>query len=251
MNVILIVETFVAFVIAVTLHEAAHAGMASLLGDSTAVSRGRLSLSPRRQMATVGTIVALVLSVSVPAGLGWGKPMEIDARRMRVGPNVGTILVALAGPAVNALLGIGLAATLHLIPSYGTLAAHSALCGGSGAFLQRCLSGAQPVYLLRLEQFGYIFAITNILLALLNLIPLYPLDGYHLLFALLPSGPAVAYRDFSRYMEVTLLAIFFVIPYLLLLLRIASISPGLWFAEWSNSIASIFSGGAFSFYLLL
>ena len=100
-NAIVIVETFLAFVVAVTIHEAAHAGMAALLGDSSPLASGRLSLSPRRQMATIGTIAAIVFAFDYFGGLGWGRPVDVDARRLRVGPNFGLILVSLASPVVQ------------------------------------------------------------------------------------------------------------------------------------------------------
>ncbi|HEV2461850.1 MAG TPA: hypothetical protein VGS80_26130, partial [Ktedonobacterales bacterium] len=122
-NVILFVETFIAFVIAVTLHESAHAAAAAALGDSSPAAAGRLSLAPRRQMAAIGTIVAIVYSFGIcPAGMGWGRPMDVDARRLRVGPNFGLILVALAGPLINLAIGIGIVLALPLIPGYDQLA---------------------------------------------------------------------------------------------------------------------------------
>lgn len=253
MNVIVIVETFIAFVIAVTLHEAAHAAMATLLGDSTAVSRGRLTLAPRRQMAPIGTIVALVLSFRIPpASLGWGRPMEIDARRMRVGPNAGTILVALAGPLLNIILGAGIAAGLSFVPAYPALTHQLLSCGGTfGQGLQTCLAPAQPWYILRLEQFAFILAAANIVLALLNIIPLHPLDGYHVLFALLPSGPAISLRNFAPYMELLLLVIFFVIPLILEFAGIVGVSPAGWLMQGATAIAYHLSGSAYAFYLAL
>ena len=108
-NVIVVVETFIAFILAVVIHEAAHAATAALLGDTTLAARRRLSLNPRRQLSAIGVIVAIAQSFNLYAGLGWGKTLEVDARRLRVGPNLGTILVALAGPVVNAIIGIGVA----------------------------------------------------------------------------------------------------------------------------------------------
>lgn len=227
-NVILIVETFIAFVIAITLHEAAHAGMATLLGDAMPSSEGRLTISPRRQMAGIGTIVAIVSCVGgFPGGLGWGKPVDIDARRLRVGPNVGSILVALAGPLMNAILGVAVSFGLLLIPGFQRLGLAALRCGNStfGGALQGCLSQAQPWYLLRLEQFLVAFAATNILIALLNIIPLHPLDGYRVLYALLPTRQALSFRKFEPYMELTLLVIFFVIPWILSFVHLFSFDP--------------------------
>jgi Zn-dependent protease len=226
-NVIWIVEVFIAFVIALALHESAHAAAAAALGDGTPLSNGRFSLAPRRHMSAIGTIVAIVFAMgTVPTGLGWGKPVDVDARRLRVGPNFGLILVALAGPLVNALLGFAVLFGLRLLPGANALQVSFDRCSGSesgsalgfalaGQPLQTCLSGAQNIAVLRVEQFLFAFAVSSIALALLNIIPLHPLDGYKILFALLPNRQAVRYRDFEPYMEFTLLVIFFVLPVLL------------------------------------
>src|SRR5690242_6855124 len=228
-NVIWIVEVFIAFVIALGLHESAHAATAAALGDGTPLSNGRLSLAPRRHMSAIGTIVAIVFAMKpfflFPTGLGWGKPVDVDARRLRVGPNLGLILVALAGPLVNALLGFAVLFGLRLLPGYNALLLSFDRCAGfdvaagglavAGQPLQTCLSGAQNIAVLRVEQFLFAFAVSSIALAILNIIPLHPLDGYKILFALLPNRPAVRYRDFEPYMEFTLLVIFFVLPVVL------------------------------------
>lgn len=258
-NIIVSVETFVAFIIAITIHEASHAGMAALLGDSTPSSDGRLSLSPRRQMAIIGTIVAIVysLSASLPIGLGWGKPVDLDARRMRVNPNVGMILVAIAGPLVNLGIGLGLAALLQVAPGYQSLG-HAlttpinCLGQGGGQALQACLAqnSAQPIYLLRIEQFVFAFAVTNIVLALLNIIPLHPLDGYQVLYALLPTTQAVGLRKFEPYMELILLVIFFVVPRVFALLG-ADVNPGGALAYYANDIGRHFAPYVQAFYAAL
>lgn len=248
MNVILIVETFIAFVIAITIHEAAHAGMATLLGDPTPAAEGRLTVSPRPQMAAVGTIVAIVSCIGgLPGGLGWGKPVDFDARKLRVGPNLGSILVALAGPLMNAILGVAVAFGLLLIPGFHLLGLATLRCGassiGAGLFggpLQGCLSQAQPWYLIRIEQFLLAFAVTNILLALLNIIPLHPLDGYRVLYALLPTRQALSFRNFEPYMELTLLVIFFVIPWILSFVHLFTFDPsGLLIAAANHIVGNI------------
>ncbi len=254
MNVIVIVETFVAFMIAITLHEAAHAGVAALLGDGSAVSQGRLSLAPGRQMTATGTLVAVFLSFTAVVGLGWGRPMEIDAQRMRVGPNFGTILTALAGPVVSILLGVVVAFGLASIPGASSLATNGFICEqvvGHGLALQGCLTASQPVYALRLEQFGIIFAVASIAIGLLNLLPLHPLDGYHILFALLPVGAAIRYRNWSPYMELILLVVFVALPLLLAAFGAANFNPGRWFADLANAIVNSITGGAFGFYPVL
>lgn len=251
MNTLVIAETFLAFVIAVTLHEAAHAAMAGLLGDGSSWSAGRLSLNPRRHLAAVGSIVAITLSFGIPlgglpVGLGWGKPVEVDTRRVRVGPDTGVFLVALAGPVFSLAMGFLFAVILRFMPGYQDLALFSDRCVGAGSILQTCLSHAQPVWQLRLEQFLYVLAVANVLLAILNLIPLHPLDGYGLLFALLPNGPAVRFRDFKPYMEMVLLVIFFLVPYLLGLMGLSQLNPGFWLADLAQIATSAISGPVYS-----
>lgn len=256
MNVIVIVETMIAFVVAITLHEAAQAAMGTVLGDETAMAHGRLSFAPGKQLAPIGTIVAVALSFHlIPAGLGWGRPIDMDARRMRVGPNTGTILVAVAGPVMNALVGVAVAVALHIVPGYNGLAARTGTCGGlglvQGQALQSCLAAAQPVWALRIEQFAFILAVTNITIALVNILPLHPLDGYYVLFALLPAAQAIRYRNWMPYMELALLVIFFVVPYLFLLAGIAGFSPADWFAGWAYHLTSGITGQAYDFYRAL
>lgn len=251
MNTVVVAETFVAFVIAVTLHEAAHAAMALLLGDDSPRAEGRLSVNPRRQMAAIGTIVALTLSFSaggIPAGLGWGKTVEVDTRRIRVGPDAGIFLVALAGPLFSLLMGLFFGILLHFAPGYvslNELVGRCTLDSGMGATLQQCLSHAQPIWQLRLEQFIFLLAATNILLAITNLIPLHPLDGYNIVFALLPNDAAVRFRDFRPYMEFCLLILFFVIPFLLELIHLGFLNPGYWLASFAAELASHLSGVAY------
>ena len=264
MNVILIVETFVAFIIALSLHEAAHAGMATILGDSTPAGDGRLSLAPTRHMAAIGTIVAIVSCVSTfPGGLGWGRPVDIDARRMRGGPNTGLLLVALAGPTMNAIIGTGLALGLHAIPGFGALSSRAIQCSGTSGFgvsLQKCLSTAQSPYLIRVEQFLIVLAVTNILIALVNIIPLHPLDGYRVLYAILPTRQALAFRNYEQYMEFMLLVLFFVVPYLFAIVGLGAspttwlgllTNPGQWLIVHANMLASRAIGPVAGIYVLL
>jgi Zn-dependent protease len=259
------IEAFIAFMIALSLHDAAHALTASFLGDPIPASKGRLSLLPTRHMTAIGTIVAIVSSFRVLAGLGWGKPVEVDARRLRVGPNAGTILVALAGPLANVVLGLGVAFGLYLIPGYSQLQSTLNVCNplpgySTGSALQDCLTNERTAQLvqhslqswpvLRIEQFLIVFAVTNIGLALINIIPLYPLDAYNVVFALLPTYPAIRYRNFIPYMELTLLVIFFLIPVVLGFLGIPFDPLGL-LADLARTIVQAVAGPAIAFYMVL
>src|SRR5215813_13075671 len=116
MNVIFIVMLLVAFVFSICIHESAHALIALALGDPGPRNDGRISLNPLRQMTAMGTAVAIVLAFLFGFTLGWGKPVRFDALKLKFGPNVGTILVALAGPLANLALGVGCAFALAAIP---------------------------------------------------------------------------------------------------------------------------------------
>lgn len=223
MNVILMVETFVAFILAVTIHGAVQARVATILGDTTSRLRGRLSLLPQQHLSAIGMIVGIVFSVgSLGAGIGWGKPLELDARKLRIGPNIGTIVVALSGLLFNALLGVAILLLFNVLPNQGAFASQANACLNSGHFggsLQSCVQ-VMPAWALRIEQFFYVFGLTNIAIAILNIIPLHPLDGYHVLFALLPTRQALGWRNFAPWGELLLLVIFFVVPIILQFLNI-------------------------------
>jgi Zn-dependent protease len=248
-NVVLVLETLLAFVIVITLHESAHAAVAALLGDSMAVSDGRLSVNPARHIVPLGLLVAGVLSFAPTyTGVGWGKPVRYDSTRLRVGPNVGTILVALAGPVLNLLMGVAIALGLRFVPGYSQLASATELSTGrcslslSGQELEHCLAILQPAWVLRLEQFAIVLALTSLVVAMVNVLPLYPFDGYKVLFALLPSPQAVAYRRWEPYMEAIVLAIFFVLPFLLGLIGIP-FSPAVFLRSLADMLFVSLSGG--------
>jgi Zn-dependent protease len=173
---------------------------------------------------------------------------------MRCGPNAGLILVALAGLMVNLLLGLIIAFLLTVIPGYAALASAGANCTiaslAQGQAIQQCLSIAQPGVVLWAEQFAFTFALTNIVLALVNVIPLHPLDGYRILYALLPGPQAVSIRRLEPYMELILLVIFFVVPYVLAFLGIP-FSPGNLLISWSLHLLSNISPNVGFFYLFL
>lgn len=251
------IETFVAFVLALILHNCAQALMAAALGDRTPVNKGRFSFLPGAHLSAIGVIVAIVTSISAACGLGWGKPVETDATRLRPGPNTGIIIVALTGIITNLVIGLGIAFGLKFLPGVPALETAYANCLGPdgrpvgvGSLLITCLHGAQPAWLLYIMQFLIAFAVTNVGLALLNIIPLYPLDGYYILFAILPSGPAITYRNVIQYMELILLLILFLIPYLLQILQI-HFDPALIIGNLARSLVYAVGSPAFSYYLAL
>ncbi len=208
-NVILSLMIILAFLIAIPLHELGHALMASLLGDSTPRSEGRQSLSLRSHIDPVGMLLCIILAfqpvvflgsisggilLSGPVGLGWGQPVKPDPWKMRVGPNTGVFLVALAGLLFSLIIGLLAAVVLYFL-----LPLHQML--------------TNP-FLLRLMQFLVAFAGVNISLAIFNIIPLHPLDGYQMLYAILPSRQAIQFAKSAPYGPFIILAIFFLLPFL-------------------------------------
>jgi len=157
-----VVYLIIGLLLAISVHECSHAWVANELGDPTAKNAGRLSLNPFAHLHPLGTISLLLL------GLGWGKPVPVDASRLRPGAKLGMALVALGGPTANfvtaALLAIPL--RLRLIP-----------------FMPRSIGGFIVSYG---ELISWVVWL-NIAMAIFNLIPLTPLDGSRLLSVLLPT----------------------------------------------------------------
>ncbi|SEQ68415.1 Zn-dependent protease (includes SpoIVFB) [Solimonas aquatica] len=160
-------------IFAITVHEAAHGYAARALGDRTAQMMGRLSLNPLRHIDLVGTVVVpLVLLILGGFLFGWAKPVPVDYRNLKH-PRRDMALVAAAGPASNALMAI----------AWGILLRVS---------LEQ---GADEGLWMGLRYMAVSGILINLVLMVLNLIPLPPLDGGRVLTGLLPAR--LAYR-FSR-----------------------------------------------------
>lgn len=168
------------FLVALCVHEWAHAWVASRRGDPTPVLAGRLSLLPWAHWDLVGTLLlpaACILS-GIPA-FGWAKPVPIDARHFR-NPRLDTALVAAAGPFSNfcmAALGAVCLSFLHPMP----------------------VSETAPQWLAALVSIGEVgfamFIQLNLVLAFFNLLPIPPLDGFMIVQSVLPVR---AIRVFHR-----------------------------------------------------
>ena len=170
-----------ALVVAITVHECSHALIASRLGDNTARQLGRLTLNPLKHLDPSGTVLMLV------AGFGWGKPVPVNQDRLLHG-RVGMGLVAGAGPLSNLVVAFLLAIPIKLgvlqWSSPGLAQTTRVMTGG----LQEGLS----------DILGLVIFF-NLLLAVFNLIPLFPLDGSKVLAGLLPRDLATAYSRLERY----------------------------------------------------
>src|SRR5512141_1330727 len=93
-----LVYLMTALLVALTVHEASHALVAYWLGDATPKNMGRLSLNPFAHLEPFGVLMIMIV------GLGWGKPVRIQAENLKPGPRLGMALVAAAGPISNVLL---------------------------------------------------------------------------------------------------------------------------------------------------
>ncbi|OGM17999.1 hypothetical protein A2685_00870 [Candidatus Woesebacteria bacterium RIFCSPHIGHO2_01_FULL_37_10] len=184
-----LIAWILAFIIAITIHEAAHAWMADKLGDPTARLMGRLSLNPLVHYDPVGTTLLLGLVFMRSLGLpvipfGWAKPVRFDPFNLK-NPRRDSAMISLAGPVSNLLLAALLSLILRLS-------------------------------LLPYSSFGLIFTLIspvitlNVVLAIFNLVPVHPLDGGKIFIGLLPRDQAEeADRFLTRYGMLILIFLIF------------------------------------------
>ena len=167
-----VVFALVAIVVALTLHEFAHAAVASLCGDKTSKAQGRLSLNPLNHIDPVGFLMLFVF------GFGWAKPVNIRPARFRH-PRLGCVLTAAAGPLCNLLQAFIFAFPAYLLSVEAQI--KDSAVAGNFAML-----------------FTYLFSI-NVSLFIFNLIPVPPLDGSKIIGELLPFKAQRAYYSIERY----------------------------------------------------
>jgi Zn-dependent protease len=153
--------------LAITLHEVAHGWTALVFGDSTAQSQGRLSLNPLRHIDPVGTVlVPLLLFFAGGFIFGWAKPVPVNFFRLRH-PKRDMAVVALAGPGANLAMAIGWALVMisgkMLYPEWAWL--------------------GMPLYFM-----GHAGIMINVIIGVLNMLPVPPLDGSRVLVGLLPDS---------------------------------------------------------------
>lgn len=179
-----------------TPHEFAHAWVADKLGDDTPRKDGRVTLNPMAHVDWLGTVILPLVTSLVAGGFfGWGRPVMTNTSRLRGGYR-GLLLVALAGPASNVIFAIILAVLAAFIPAGAEMLVRA--------------------------------AVLSVYLALLNMMPIPPLDGSKFLLA--ARIPPSLYIELSRY------------GFLLLMVAMSMTSLGRWMTTMSvTSVLNVFS----------
>ena len=162
-------------IFAITVHEAAHGFAARYFGDMTAEREGRITLNPLKHIDPIGTILLPALTLLVGGILfGWAKPVPVNFSHLRH-PKRDMLWVAAAGPASNFVMALFWALIIKLSILYPTAYSEPmALMGQAGVMI-------------------------NVVLMVLNLLPLPPLDGGRIAVSLLPNHLAYKYAQIERY----------------------------------------------------
>jgi Zn-dependent protease len=172
-------------IFAITVHEAAHGYAAKYFGDRTAYQAGRISLNPLKHIDPFGTILLPAMTILLGGILfGWAKPVPVNFSRLRH-PKKDMLWVAAAGPASNFVMALFWALVLKLTMD-------------SPSFM------AEPLSLMAKAGIGI-----NIVLMVLNLLPLPPLDGGRIAVSLLPMHLARPFAQIERFGFIILLVLLF------------------------------------------
>ena len=199
-------------VLAITLHEAAHGYVAKKFGDLTAYAQGRVTLNPLRHIDPMGTVIVplLLLAVSSPYLFGWAKPVPVNFGNLRH-PKRDMLWVAAAGPGANLLMAFLWALVFKL-----------GLAMPESNF-------SEPMLLM-----GQAGILINVILLVLNLLPLPPLDGGRIAVSLLPHRIAYRFAQIEPYGFIILLALLFtgvlgavIGPFILVTIRLVAWIAGL------------------------
>ncbi len=201
-----------AFLLAITVHEFSHAYMAYRFGDPTAKNMGRLTLNPLPHLDIFGTIALFLI------GFGWAKPVLVNPLNLR-NPRKDNLWIALGGPASNFVSALVLGLLFRLF---------------------------EP--LLSPFEFGHIIMVMlllavrlNIILAVFNLLPIPPLDGYHILEGIVSSETYIKMQSFEQYGSIVLLGLIMISSFADLNIFAALFNPFL------RILGSLFAGQNLAF----
>jgi Zn-dependent protease len=175
--------------LAITLHEAAHALVAWRLGDDTALRQGRVTLNPFNHIDPIGTffLPGLLLLTGAPFLFGWARPVPVNFARLH-NPRRDMVLVAIAGPASNLVMAVIAALLMHLVTFVPDAATEWIALNLRNAL------------------------IINLVLAAFNMLPIPPLDGGRVAVGLLPDFLARPLASLERFGFMILLGLLFFLP---------------------------------------
>ncbi len=172
-------------IFAITVHEAAHGYVAKYFGDMTAYNEGRISLNPIKHIDPFGTILLPALTIMLGGILfGWAKPVPVNFANLR-NPKKDMLWVAAAGPASNFIMAI------------------------IWVFVIKFAINAPESIAYPLSMMGKAGISINIVLMVLNLLPLPPLDGGRIAVSLLPNELAQKFSQLERYGFIILIVLLF------------------------------------------
>ncbi|MDH3257199.1 MAG: site-2 protease family protein [Nitrospinota bacterium] len=167
--------------ISLTIHEYSHGMMAHLLGDDTAKNQGRLTFNPLKHLDPIGVVFFLVMH------FGWAKPVPVDPRNLK-DPHRDMLFIAAAGPASNLTLALVCGFLLSLMSPWGSM---------------EQLAPMQQ-YMLGLMWWGIY---CNVGLVVLNMLPVFPLDGSSVLKGLVPRRVAMKLDGLDKFGGMALLSV--------------------------------------------
>lgn len=193
---IVILFEFVVLIFAFCIHEAAHAWMASRLGDQTARMMGRITLNPAKHLDPLGSVILPLLAAFYHWPLiGWAKPTPVNARNLKHYKR-DDILITIAGPLSNLLVAV--ACLLVLVVLKHTAAGLMAL-QGADLFLAGMGGDIGGSILVPLMLLLYLGIMVNLSLFVFNLIPIPPLDGSRVLTHFLPYRMQETYNRIGMF----------------------------------------------------
>ena len=193
MNIQGIVVSILPILVAITIHEVSHGFVANKLGDPTAKFMGRLTLNPLAHIDLVGTIIMPVMLFVISNGqflFGYAKPVPINPMNFK-NPKKDMAISAAAGPVTNIVLAVASEILLDIVVLLDSVSG-----GAGGAILL-------PLAIM----FDYSVKI-NIVLAVINMIPIPPLDGGRVLVGFLPREKAISYSKIEPYGFIIILLLF-------------------------------------------